>query len=126
MITGTLFLFALILGYIVTVGLSMMLTFGIAQAAPTFVVKDHLLKTGYRIFQEMVWLLCVTVGGYVSASVAQSTMHPWFVCVILAGILAGTPWTNTWEVAQRGLGHQIVMSVASVAGVVAGYILRLR
>jgi Na+-translocating ferredoxin:NAD+ oxidoreductase RnfA subunit len=123
MIAGTLIAIALILGYAVAVGLSMAATFGITKAAPWFVVNDHLLKTGYKFLQELVWLLCVIAGAYVSAAVAASVTRPWFTGTLLMIALVLIPWTNTWDVRQRGITHQIVMSVISVAGVVAGFVL---
>ena len=45
---------------------------------------------------------------------------------MLVVILIGVLWSNTWEVAQRGLGHQVMMTIATVAGVGAGLVLRLR
>lgn len=123
MIAGTLIAIALVLGYAVAVGLSMAATFGITKAVPSFVVNDHLLKTGYKLFQVLVWLLCVIGGAYVSAAVAASATRPWFTGILLATALVLIPWTNTWDVRQRGIAHQIVMSVISVAGVVVGFVL---
>lgn len=126
MIAGTLIAVALILGYLVAVGLSMMVAFGITKAAPNFVVKDFRLKTAYKLVQELVWLLGVTAGAYLSALVAGTIMRPWLVGTLLASVLVIVPWTNTWEARQRGLGHQFLMSLLAVAGVVAGYYLALR
>lgn len=126
MITGTFVVVALIVGYVVAVGLSMMATFGITRVAPAFVMQDHLLKPRYRLFQELVWLVCVTAGGYLAAWVAELTMHPLLVGILLAGVLVTILWANTWEMAQRGLGHQIVMSLVSIAGVCAGFVLHFR
>lgn len=126
MITGTFVLFALILGYGVAVGLLMLATFGITKAAPAFVAKGHVLSDGYRVLQEIVWLVCAAVGGYVAAWVAGPAAHPWLAGAALAAVLIVVLWSNTWEVAQRGLGHQIVMTIATIAGVGAGLALRLR
>lgn len=126
MITATFVLFALILGYGVAVGLLMLATFGITKSAPAFVAREHVLSYGYRVLQEIVWLVCATAGGYVAAWVAGPAAHPWFVGVMLAAILIAVLWGNTWEAAQRGLGHQVVMTIATVAGVGAGLVLRLR
>jgi len=126
MINGTFILFALALGYTVAVGLLMLATFGITKAAPAFVVKDHLLKPRYRFLQEFIWLVCVTVGSYASAWVAVLTTHPWFVAVALIFVLLVILWSNTWEMAQRGLGHQIVISIVTIAGVCAGFTVHLR
>jgi hypothetical protein len=126
MIAVTLIAFALILGYFVAVGLSMMVTFGITKAAPGFVVKDLRLRSGYKFFQDLGWLVFATAGGYLSAVVAEPTLRPWLVGMLLAGVLVVVLWSNTWEVRQRGLGHQFLMSVLSVVGVGAGYYLALQ
>ena len=125
MITASLIAVALIVGYLVTVGLSMIATFGIGKASPGFVVRDYQLRTGYKFFNELVWLVCVIAGSYLSAAVAESA-HPWFVGAVLAGILVFVPWTNPWETRQRGLAHQMLLNLLSVAGVAVGYALRLR
>lgn len=126
MINGTFILFALALGYAVSVGLLMLATFGMTKASPEFVVQDHILKPGYRFVQEALWLICTTAGGYASAWLAGLTTHPWFVAVTLISILLVILWSNTWEMAQRGLGHQMVMSAVTIAGVCIGFILRLK
>jgi hypothetical protein len=43
----------------------------------------------------------------------------------LAAILVAVLWRNVWEMRQRGLGHQLVMSVGSVAGVALGFMIHL-
>jgi hypothetical protein len=48
------------------------------------------------------------------------------VGVLLVGILNAVLWLNAWEMRQRGLGHQISMSIASAAGVAVGFMLHLR
>ena len=126
MINGTFILFALALGYAVAVGLLMLATFGITKAAPAFVEKEHLLKARYRFLQEFIWLICVAVGSYASAWVAVLTTHPWFVAVTLIAVLLVILWSNTWEMAQRGLGHQMVMSIVTIAGVCVGFAIHLR
>jgi hypothetical protein len=123
MIAGTLIAFAIALGYLVAVGLSMMATFGITKSAPGFVAKDLRLRTRYKLVQQMLWLVCVTVGASLSAVVSEPVLHPWLVGTLLAVILVAVPWTNTWETRQRGLGQQLLMSLVSVAGVAAGYYL---
>jgi len=124
MITGTLIAFALLFGYVVTVGLSLVATLGIAAARPGWVAENYRLKSGYKFLQGLLWLVCVTAGAYATAAVAG--VHPWIVGTVLAGILIGVLWTNVWEARQRGLGHQVLISLFSLAGVGAGYVLRLR
>ena len=126
MITAAFVLFALILGYGVAVGLLMLATFGVTKAAPAFVAREHVLRNEYRVLQEIVWLVCATAGGYVAAWVAGPTAHPWLVGMGLAAILIAVLWGNTWEAAQRGLGHQVMMTIATMGGVGAGLVLRLR
>jgi len=125
MITGTIIAVALIAGYLVVVGLSLAATFGIAKAAPHIVMKNYRLKSSYKFLQDVVWLACVIVGAYVTALIA-GTLHPWFVATLLAGSLIGVMWSNVWETRQRGLAHEILMTILAVAGVAAGYALRLR
>lgn len=126
MITGTFTVIALVIGYVVAVGLSMAATFGIAKSVPGLVAADHVLKPGYRITQEFIWLLCVTVGAYFAAWMTQFSMRPMAVAALLATALVAILWINTWEAAQRGMAHQIIMSLISVAGVCAGFALCLR
>jgi hypothetical protein len=123
MIAGTLVAIAIILGYAVAVSLSMAVTFGITKMVPAFVVNDHLLKASYKLFQDFVWLLCVVAGALVAAAVAASTAHLWLVELLLAAGLVCVPWTNAWDVRQRGILHQIVMSAITVVGVAAAFAL---
>jgi uncharacterized membrane protein YfcA len=125
MITVFLIAASLALGYAVAVGLSMAATFGITAASAGFVVREHRIRPAYKLVQELLWLMCATAGGYVTAGVSGVTM-PWFSGALLAGIMIVVLWTNTWEMRQRGPVHQLLMSVVSVAGVAAGYILWMR
>lgn len=125
MITGTLIALALILGYLVAAGLSMLVTFAVAKASPEFVARDHMLKTGYRFFQAAVWMVCVTVGGYLSALVGAVAMRSWLADALLAALLILVLWSNTWEARQRGLIHQFLMSAVTLAGVAAGHYLAI-
>jgi uncharacterized membrane protein YfcA len=126
MIPGVLILAAaLAFGYLVAVGLSMAATFGIAAASPAFVTRGYRVRRRYKLVQELVWLVCSAAGGYVTAAVT-SAVNPWVSGGLLAGALLLVLWTNTWEMRQRGLTNQLLMSVVTVAGVVAGYILRMQ
>jgi protein-S-isoprenylcysteine O-methyltransferase Ste14 len=116
---------ALFLGYVVAVGLSMAATFGITAVSRGFVTKDHRIRTPYKYAQEAVWLVCATAGGYVAAMV-HGRSHPWVVGGGLVVVLVGVLWMNVWEMRQRGLGHQISMSIVSAGGVAVGFLLRLR
>jgi|SRR5580704_11034490 hypothetical protein len=124
MITASYIALALFLGYVVTVGLSMAATFGITAASRDFVLKNYRIRTGYKYAQDAVWLVCAGVGGYVTA-VVNGPSHPWLVGPALVTILLGVLWMNAWEMRQRGLGHQISLSVASAVGVAAGFLLHL-
>jgi hypothetical protein len=124
MITASYIALSLFLGYVVTVGLSMAATFGITAASRDFVSKGYRIRTGYKYAQDAVWLVCSTAGGYVTA-VVNGPSHSWVVGGALVAILAGVLWMNAWEMRQRGLGHQISLSVASVVGVSLGFLLHL-
>jgi H+/Cl- antiporter ClcA len=119
MITGTLILVAVLLGYAITVGCSLVVTFGLASASPDFVAQDHRITAGYKRVQALLWLACVTAGGFVACSVSRGT-SPIVVETLLTGSLIGMLWFNTWEARQRGVAHQILLSLVSPMGVVAG------
>jgi hypothetical protein len=124
MITASYIALALFLGYVVTVGLSMAATFGITAASRDFVAKDYRIKTGYKYAQDGVWLVCAAAGGYVTALV-NGPAHSWLVGAALVVILVGVLWMNAWEMRQRGLGHQISLSVGAAVGVTIGFLLHL-
>jgi hypothetical protein len=125
MITASYIALALFLGYVVTVGLSMAATFGISAASRDFVLKDYRIRTGYKYAQDAVWLACATAGGYVTA-VVNGPSHSWLVGAALVAILVGVLWINAWEMRQRGLGHQISLSVGAAVGVGVGFLIHLR
>lgn len=120
MVTGTLVALALLLGYVLTVGCSMVATFGLTSASPEFVAKNYRVTPEYKRVQALVWLVAVTAGAFVTCAVAQGA-YPWIVPVLLATILIGMLWVNSWEARQRGMAHQILMSLVTIVGVVAGY-----
>ena len=124
-ITASYIALALFLGYTVAVGLAMAATFGITAASREFVAKDYRIRTQYKYVQDGVWLVCAIAGGYVAALV-NGPYHPWLVGTGLVAILIGVFWLNAWEMRQRGLGHQISMSVAAGIGVAAGFLIHLR
>jgi hypothetical protein len=64
-------------------------------------------------------------GGYVAALV-NGESHSWLVGSGLVAILVAVLWMNAWEMRQRGLGHQLVMSAGSAAGVAVGFMIHLR
>ncbi|WP_433968914.1 hypothetical protein [Tunturiibacter gelidiferens] len=126
MITGAFLLLAIVLGYLVTVGLSMAATFAMTAASPDLVARDYRITPRYKFLQAGVWLLCTTVGGYMTDLVLGRDHSPWIGGIGLMAVLIGVLWTNAWEMRQRGVGHQILMSAATVVGVSAGFFLRLR
>ena len=116
---------ALFLGYAVAVALSMAATFGITAVSRDFVSKNYRINTGYKYAQDAVWLVCATAGGYV-ASLVNGESHRWLVGSGLVAILVGVLWMNAWEMRQRGLGHQLLMSLVSAIGVAIGFLIHLR
>lgn len=116
---------ALFCGYVVAVGLSMAATFGITAASRNFVTENYRVRTRYKYAQDAVWLVCAMAGGYVAAVIDGHT-HPWVAALGLIAILVGVLWMNAWEMRQRGLGHQIVMSVMATVGVSVGFLIHLR
>ncbi len=125
MITATILVVSLLLGYLATLGCALAGTFLIASMSPRFAIENHYLRGSYKLTQELVLLLAATAGGYASAAVGGS-MHPLLTELCLAAILVSIHWINSWELRQRGLPHQILLTVCLVAGVFAGYALRLR
>ncbi len=117
--------FSLILGYTVFAGLLLVTVFGLAPRAPGFVMKEYRIRTQYKVAEELVWLACAIAGGYTVAWFSAGAM-PWLTGGLLAGIIILILWTNLGETQQRGILHQTLMSAISVAGVVAGFTLRLR
>ncbi len=115
---------ALFVGYAVAVGLAMAAAFGITATSRNFVVKENRIRAPYKYAQEAVWLVCTAAGGYVAALVNGDT-YRWIVGPGLALMLVGILWLNVWEMRQRGLGHQISMSLASIMGVTVGFVLCL-
>jgi hypothetical protein len=120
MIAATQITVALILGYGLAIGCLLVATFGVTAASPAFVAKGKRISAGYKRLQAVVWLLCVTAGAFVTCAVAQGA-HPWVVPAVLAAAFIAILWINTWEARQRGMAHQILMSVVSIVGVGTGY-----
>jgi hypothetical protein len=116
---------ALFLGYGVAVALAMAATFGITAVSSSFVSKNNRINRGYKFMQDAVWLMCAMAGGYVAALV-NGESHSWLVGSGLVAILVAVLWMNAWEMRQRGLGHQLVMSAGSAAGVAVGFMIHLR
>ncbi len=109
-------------GYLVTVLISMILTFALTMALPKFVEADHLVRNGYKLVHEGFWLLCAAAGGYVTALVVRG-IHPMLTEALLVGALIWILWDNSWEARQRGTAHQVLITAFTVIGVAGGYLL---
>jgi uncharacterized membrane protein YfcA len=125
MITGIFLAIALLLGYATTLVLSMVATFGITSLSHNFVVKDYRIRRRYKFLQDLIWLPCTVAGGYV-ASWVGAHVNQWITGAALIAVLVGVLWMNAWEMRQRGVPHQIAMTLMSVAGVVIGFMLRVQ
>ena len=110
---------AVLAGYIVTVGISLLGTMAIASAVPRFVIADHRVRGIYKFVHEFLWFLSAFVGAYVMAQIG-SEIQAVRLEAVLSGALLVMLWRNTWEARQRGIAHQILISVLTVAGVAAG------
>ncbi len=115
---------ALAAGYLIAVGLSLITTFGIGSAFPGLVMENYHVRGRYKLLQDGIWLICTAVAGYVTSLIADGK-SPLLVGGLLTGILVAVVWINNWEVRQRGMAHQILMSVAAVAGVTIGFLLHV-
>lgn len=125
MITVIFLSIALLFGYATTVILSMATTFAITLTSKNFVVKDFKIRRRYNLVQDLLWLPCVIPGAYVTSWVG-SALSQWMTGATLIAVLVGVLWANAWERRQRGIPHQIVMTLMSVAGVVIGFMIRLK
>jgi hypothetical protein len=123
-ITASFIALALFLGYVVAVGLSMAATFGMAAVSSSFVAKNNRITAQYKYAQDAIWLVCATAAGYV-ASLVNGLSYRWIVGPGLVAILVGVLWLNAWEMRQRGLGHQLALTLLSMAGVALGFAIHL-
>lgn len=112
-------------GYCVTVLCALLATMSLGSLSSRFVIANHRVRGGYKLAHEMLWLLCVTLGAYTAARVGVGDM-PWRQELVLTLLLVGVLWRNTWEARQRGTAHQILITLLTVAGVIAGFSLRNR
>ena len=62
----------------------------------------------------------------IAVALISGSSHPWLSAPLLAGTIILVLWTNTWEMRQRGVAYQTLMSFVSIAGVAAGYLLGMR
>ena len=125
MITAIFLSIALLLGYATTVILSMAATFGITSISKSFVVRDFKIRWRYKLLQDLLWLPCAIAGGFV-ASFIGAGISQWITGAAFIAVLASILWTNAWEMRQRGIPHQVAMTLISVAGTVIGFMLRIR
>ena len=125
MINYTIIGLAVLAGYIATVLGSLVTTMGLTTAMPRFVVADHKVRGAYKLAHELLWLLCTILGGFVTARVGMGVAI-WKQEFLLIGVLVLMLWRNTWEARQRGTAHQILISLLTVAGVLAGFSLRFK
>lgn len=116
----------LALGYGLAVSLSLMATMAIASAARGFVMRDHRLRPGYKLLMELLWTVTAVAAGFVAALVGGPGAVGWATGLALAGALILVLWLNTWEARQRGLPHQILVTLLTAVGVLGGAYLRLR
>lgn len=110
-------------GYVVTVAISMILTFALTLAMPKFVEADYLVRNGYKVVHEGLWLLCAATGGFVTSLVVKG-IHPIVTEALLVGALIWILWENSWEARQRGMAHQVIITAFTVLGVAGGYMLQ--
>jgi hypothetical protein len=94
MITCTFLVLALVLGYLVTAGLSMAATFGVTAALPELVARNYRITPKYKFLQDGIWLISTTVGGYLTALVLGKDHSPWIGGIALIVILIGVLWMN--------------------------------
>ena len=114
---------AIAVGYLVAVGISLLLTFAVTLSLPKFVEADHLIRNSYKLVHEGFWLLAAGAGGYVTAVVGKG-IHPWLTEAALIAALLWVLWDNSWEARQRGMAHQVLITVFTVFGVAGGYLLQ--
>lgn len=112
---------ALLLGYGLTVGCSLVATFGIGSVSRVFVASNHKLTSSYKWLYAVVWLVCAAIGSFGAVAAASLGMiSPWIIGAPLAGVLIGMLWINSWESRQRGIAHQLLISVTTLMGVAMG------
>ena len=116
---------ALLAGYTVAVAITLAATMVIGSAAPAFVIIEYRVRRRFKVVQDLIWLVASAVGGSISALITGQT-RTWIVAGLLAAAMIGVLWRNSWESRQRGLAHQILMSVACAGGVVIGFVAVLK
>lgn len=112
----------LLVGYSVAVAIFLVVTLGLASAAPRFAVQEYRLRTGYKLLQEILWTGCTSLGGFAAALVVGG-IYTLGAAALLSALLIAVLWKNSWEARQRGLAHQLLMSMATVTGVGFGFVM---
>ena len=125
MISATLIIVSLILGYVIAVGLSMAFVFGVVRMWPSLVRQDHRLTGFYLLLQDVVWFVTAAVAGYAASWIAAESSAPWVGAALLGVVLVGVMWRNIEEIMQRGLIHMLLASGCAFAGVAVGFWLHL-
>jgi hypothetical protein len=111
------------LGYAAVVGCSPGMTLALTSAAPQFVEGNHCVRGPYKLAQAASWLVCTAVGGFVTAWMGNRSFAR-LEGMVLAGVLITVLWGNTWEVRQRGLAHQILLTALTMVRMSVGYMFR--
>lgn len=113
---------ALLVGWLITVSIAAAVTMAIGAAAPGFVVTDyHTVRFRYKVTETLVWLACASIGSF-AATWIVGDFHPMVGAALLAATMIVVLWRNTWEAHQRGLAMQILITAASITGVVIGFV----
>jgi uncharacterized membrane protein YfcA len=123
MLSAALIVVSLILGYVVTVTLSMVSTFAIVHFRRGIVVEDRRLTTRYKLLQNLLWIVHSAIGGYLALLVANHAPLL-LTAVLLAAILILMLWKNTHETRQVGLLYMLLTSACVVAGIATAYLIR--
>ena len=115
---------AALAGYLVTVLLVWGGTMVLTGSAPQMVAAaDHRLRPGYKLLQQLLWLVCVLIGAFVAAFAGMHVKQKEQEAALVAALLF-VLWRNTWEARQRGITFQVLISILTVAGVAAGFALQ--
>jgi len=125
MLTVSLIVVSVILGYLLAVALSMVTIFVVARQWPGFAVRDHRMRNLYLLLQDALWLPSGAAGGY-AASWLVADSFPWLAATVLAATVIAAMWLNTEEVMQRGLVHMLLANACFATGVGVGFALHLR
>ncbi len=120
MISAAITILSVLLGYLITVGLSLAGTMAVTAAAPRFAVAEHRVRPSYKLVHEAMWFVCVILGAF-AASRAGLRGNRAEQELALIAMLLFILWRNTWEARQRGTAHQILISLLTVLGVGVGY-----